>query len=397
MTLRIVATADNHLGRYHARMPVRLLDQRRSRLRRAFGQAVDHAIETRAHLLLIGGDLFDNPNPRNPDRVFLARCLSRLKEANVQVVAIGGNHDVPRSSTEEGGYPPLAIYQELDALHFLDELNAERRVSPITFEFDRMKVAIGGFTPNTNLPVDQDPLQGLSFEDKGVDFRVLLVHFGIEGTIYPGSEAIIQRETLKNLRSVDLVIAGNVHSYESFRAGETRVVIPGATEWMTFGEGRTVTPGFAEIEVDGREQVRVRQIKVEPQPRVEMTIKASDLDAEDPTGSVLQHLASHANKGALARLTLEGSLKRDTYARLNLSVVEDRVRELFFFCELDLSDLRVQFEDGRVRMSVVRRSVTEEIDQTVSRFLRDVDNEREREALEITRQEIHTRWRQLEQ
>lgn len=397
MTIRIVATADNHLGRYYARMPVRILDERRRRIRRAFGQAVDRAIETRAHLFLIAGDLFDNPNPRNPERIYLARRLFELQRAGVQVVAIAGNHDVPRSSTEEGGYPPLALYKELGALHFFDQLPEDREVKPVVLDCDGARVAVGGWTPDANLPADRDPLEDVRLAETGASLRVLLVHHGVEGTMYPGSEALMRRETLKDLRGVDLVVAGNVHSFETFRAGEAQIVIPGATEWMDFGEGRTVTPGFAELEVEDGGAVRVRQVRTDAQPRVEMTVKTSELDADDPTAGILAHVEPQANENALARLALEGTMDRTVHHRLNLSLIEDRARELFFFCELDLSELRVRSEIGLTIPSVTRRPVAEEIDHVVDRLLRETEEEQSRAALELTRREMLAAWQQLEQ
>ena len=397
MTLRIIATADNHLGRTHARMPIDRLDQRRRRIRRAFGQAVDYAIERRAHLFLLAGDLFDNPNPRNPERVYLACCLLKLARAGVQVAAIGGNHDAPRSKTEEGGYLPLAVYHELDALCFFDQLDDDRIIKPVVFQFDGFTIAVGGFTPNTNLPADADQLAGVTFAETGADFGLLLVHAGIEGTMFPGNEALIMRESLARLRGVDLVVAGNVHSYESFPLGQVHVVIPGATEWMDFGESKSVTPGFAEIEVNGRGALSARQIEAQPQPRAEMCIKTVELNADDPTSMVLARLEFEAGADTLGKLVIEGALDRQMFAKIDFSVIEERARDLFFFCEFDYSGLNVQADSGLLRVSAVRRSISEEIDHEVNRLLEKVDYPRERESLEMTCRAIQAKLQELEQ
>lgn len=64
MSFRIIATSDNHLGRYQSRMPTRVMEERRKRLRQALGQVIEYAIEEQAHLLVLAGDVFDTPNPR---------------------------------------------------------------------------------------------------------------------------------------------------------------------------------------------------------------------------------------------------------------------------------------------------------------------------------------------
>ena len=104
MSVRAVVTADNHLNRYYAKMPIGRLEERRRRLRRAFRNAVDRAIALQADFFLQCGDLFDTVDPRNAERAFVARCLADLREAGVAALAVGGNHDSPRQSTDHGGF-----------------------------------------------------------------------------------------------------------------------------------------------------------------------------------------------------------------------------------------------------------------------------------------------------
>ena len=112
MTARLFITADNHLNRFTARLTVSRLEERRRRLRQAFREVVDAAIAAKASALILGGDTFDTVDPRNLERAAFARLLRRLKEAGVTVVAIGGNHDSPRQTTDHGGYGPYSEYEE---------------------------------------------------------------------------------------------------------------------------------------------------------------------------------------------------------------------------------------------------------------------------------------------
>src|SRR5438552_1285499 len=118
MNTRIIATADNHLGQYVARLPARTLEIRRDCLRRALGLVFEAAIEREAHLLILGGDVFDSPAPRNPERIYLARRLAELRDRGIAVVAIGGNHDTLHSTPAEGLSLALRVYAELAALAF---------------------------------------------------------------------------------------------------------------------------------------------------------------------------------------------------------------------------------------------------------------------------------------
>lgn len=92
MSVRLVQIADVHLGAplenfgEYAR-------QRRSEQEAAFRRAIEAALEARAHLVVIAGDLFDTFRP-DPASVRLARKeLGRLREAGVKVFAVPGTHD----------------------------------------------------------------------------------------------------------------------------------------------------------------------------------------------------------------------------------------------------------------------------------------------------------------
>ena len=397
MSIRLITTADNHLGRYYGRMPGRVLEERRQRIREAFARPLDYAIETRADMVLLAGDLFDTPNPRNPERVHLARKLRELGRASIPVVAIGGNHDAPRSSTEEGGHLPLAVYHELEALHFFGAMNEDRVLHPIVFNLKGYRVAVAGITPNTNLRPDDDPLEGVTFPDMEADLRVLLVHAGIEGTMYEGGEAMIKRAKVDSLENVDILVAGNVHRYDSFKIGQTQVVIPGATEWMDFGEARSFTPGFAEIEISSGKQINVRHIRTNPQPRAEIRVNVAELETDDPTLTVLIRLNEYANKDALAKLIIEGTLDRERYTRLNFSAIDEHARESFFFCDIDMSGLTLEFEDRQVPASSLRRSISDEINQVIDYLSSQDVSADERAGYDLTREALLAELEQIEQ
>jgi len=382
--MRIVATADNHLGRYYARMPFHTLEERRRRLRQALREVFQYARQIQADLVILGGDLFDTPNPRNPDRIFLARELHQLRQEGVAVVAIGGNHDTPRSSSEEGGYLPLSVYAELGATHLFDQLPEDKALQPLYLERSGFHVAIGGFTPNPNLPRGYDPLEGITFE-ADADFRVLILHGAVEGTIHPeANEPVLPISSLERLsQSADLIVVGNVHRFAQLRAGRACVVIPGATEWMHYGEVEMFQPGFVTITIESREAVAVEHCPVTPQPRAEIAFHASELPVEDPTGAILERLQPLADPERLVRTSLEGVIDHDAYMRLELGRVEEEARRLFFFFEMDTTHLAVR--SGNRVEAMTRRSMGEELRAAVERRLARALDPEEKVLLEETR------------
>ncbi|NDC63439.1 MAG: DNA repair exonuclease [Planctomycetia bacterium] len=91
MPIRILHTADNHVGigyqRYEGAVRERLVAERVEALRRV----VAHGNDRRAHFLVVAGDLFDRTNVARRDIDAVADTLSGF--AGEQVLVLPGNHD----------------------------------------------------------------------------------------------------------------------------------------------------------------------------------------------------------------------------------------------------------------------------------------------------------------
>jgi DNA repair protein SbcD/Mre11 len=88
MALKLFHVADLHLGR--RRLDGRLPD---SDFATAFGYIAEKAIEEKADVFLIAGDLFDRPTVEPPHLRQAQQILGRLKTSGIKVIAIEGNHD----------------------------------------------------------------------------------------------------------------------------------------------------------------------------------------------------------------------------------------------------------------------------------------------------------------
>jgi len=97
--IRLLHLADVHLGR-----PFQMLGEKGAAQRRALGaaltRAVDLAIESQVHLVLVAGDLFDSPKPATATLELVGRELRRLEDARIRTAVVAGNHD-----GGEDGYP----------------------------------------------------------------------------------------------------------------------------------------------------------------------------------------------------------------------------------------------------------------------------------------------------
>ena len=400
IAIRMVVTADNHLGRYYDRMFPQRLEERRAWLRRGFAAAVDFALEQEAHLFLQVGDLFDSPEPRNLERQFVAEQLARLRAAGVVSLAIGGNHDTPRGRNGQPLATPLGSLARLGGLRLLGDpatrtedpglrtepsalgtrdqrtagetpalpaspiahhsalrtQNPEPRTSSLSprssvlgpidtelLDIDGVRVAVGGLALDPTAPAGSDPLEGLEWRPEA-DIAVLLLHGSLEGHVYPGApEPIARRRTVERLEGVDYLLVGHVHRFATFRWGGRTVVVPGATERMTFAEmdGR---PGFVYLEAEPGRLVTLRQVAVECQPREQLVIPTSEL-GESPAEEVKARMEAVCRRDAMVRVSLEGPISRRCYHDLRLRELAEYGAARCFFLDLDTTGLHV--EDAR--------------------------------------------------
>lgn len=367
-TLRIVATGDNHLNRFYDRMTPQKLAQRRSYLRKGFKAAVDHAVAWPAHLFLIVGDLFDQPDPRNAERTFVAECLRELREAGVRVYAVGGNHDTPRQSTEQGGYTPQEIYHVLGGLTFFDTAT---RIATDVVEIEGLKVAIGGMSPDPTLLPGVDPLDGVSWEDRppDVDVGIVLLHGQMEGHELPETrEPVFSRRSLEGLEGADVIVMGDIHKPAILRFGRRMVVMPGATERMTFGEDPKV-PGYVTLALGRGGVSEHSRVQLQGQPREELSVHAPELDATAPTSDLVSRVLAVSGPETMVKLKLWGAISRDRYHALDLRRLHEEISPQLFHFTLDTAGLLLEDAAHQAAGRGERFSQQEEINLYASELM----------------------------
>lgn len=379
-TVRIVATADNHLNRFYDRMSPQKLARRRKYLRDGFRAAVDHAITWPAHLFVIAGDLFDQPDPRNVDRAFVANCLAELRDAGVHVFAVGGNHDTPRQSTEQGGSTPLEVYAQLGALRYFDSsVDLETEIISVA----GLNVAVAGMSPDPLLRPGSDPLEDVTWtRPHGADLGIILLHGLVEGYSPPEPRApVFGTQSLQALNDADAVIVGDIHRPAMKRIGNRLLVIPGATERMTFGEQADV-PGFVVLEGGKQGITYAERVHRPGQPRAEVTIRPSELDPERQLDALVTRLSDVATPETMVRLRLEGMIGRERYHTLHLRQLAETIGPRCFHFTIDTSGLLIEDERHRVAERGVRFSQQEELRAYADELLEGSESPDERRVIQ---------------
>jgi DNA repair exonuclease SbcCD nuclease subunit len=256
MRARFIHLADVHLGYDQYGSKVRYND-----FYDAFRAILDDAIHRKVDAVLIAGDLF---NKRAIDAQTLIQaydCLQKLKEQQIPVVAIEGNHD--RSYYRDGrswlqflawqkllyllspsmrdGAPELAPWNPTTLRGaYLDLLDGRLRIYGLPW--------FGASTARVIESLASVLRQKRAEEDRhGVEYRALLMHTGIEG-IVPQMHGLPTQAQLEPLHGlVDYLALGHVH--KPFERGGW-IYNPGSTETCSAEESAWEDRGYYYVEVD---------------------------------------------------------------------------------------------------------------------------------------------------
>jgi len=97
MKIKILHTADLHLGRMNFNIRERIVD-----FSAAAMKIWDVAIHEKVDLVIMAGDVFDSPEPDPYSAWAFSKLCSDLYRENIQVVAVVGNHDSHKLSEVSG-------------------------------------------------------------------------------------------------------------------------------------------------------------------------------------------------------------------------------------------------------------------------------------------------------
>jgi DNA repair exonuclease SbcCD nuclease subunit len=326
--LRLLHTADVHLGARHADLGDRASAQRERQFA-AFVAAVDLAIAEDVGLVLVAGDLFDsNVQPRRSvDKV--AAQLHRLVEARIRTVIAPGTHDV---------YDAASIYRAHDLAALAGA--PEGLVTVLTPEapdihLEPLDVVVHG-RPFTTKRAPHSPLQGLdATADRRATWHVGLLHAAVA---IPGQtdrdEVVITPEEIA-ASGLDYLALGHWHSFSQGRAGSTVYAYSGAPEPVALDQDRAGQVALVALsQVDG-----LKAVDLEPRRVGRTRFERLELDAGSIASqpALVETLAARADPDLMLEVRLIG-VRPD-----RLDVDADEVER-----ELGPSFLRLRVRDRSV-------------------------------------------------
>lgn len=204
--------ADVHLGYHQYQSDERLKD-----FSRAFRQAVDDALNRQVDFVLIAGDLFHKATISPQTLIQAKRPLDQLRQANIPVIAVTGNHDAIRY----GQYFSWLDYLEADGcltvLKPTFSKNGQIELTPANGKsggyMDLKGVRVVGlpYLGVATAAVLADLPEALKKLPSNHHFTVLMSHFGLEGEV-PGLAGAISPNVIAPLKGlINYLALGHVH------------------------------------------------------------------------------------------------------------------------------------------------------------------------------------------
>ncbi|MEO7020196.1 MAG: exonuclease SbcCD subunit D [Ktedonobacteraceae bacterium] len=353
MKASFIHVADVHLGNEQYGVHERFND-----FSRAFWDIMRDAVERQVDFVVIAGDLF---NKRAIDARTLLHSiagLKELKERNIPVIAIEGNHD--RSYYREGmswlqflcneGYLTLLdprmqeAAPQLEAWDrnsmkgaYVDLLGGKLRVYGLKWQGATTARCMEGMTK---------ALEETHAEEQaaGVEYRLLMMHTGVDGIVprLAGLPTQGQFDPLK--KYIDYLALGHVH--KPFEIGGW-IYNPGSTETCSADEAAWEDRGYYYVELETEQPEQVDDSMVQPprhqathlaskrRPFVRHELRVDGLKEPDELYALLEQYSrregprhQHDAYRPLVQVQLFGTLAFDTSA-LDTEHMEEIVRTYF--------------------------------------------------------------------
>jgi exonuclease SbcD len=353
MRASFIHVADTHLG--YEQYGVR---ERFNDFTRSFWNVVDEALERNVDFMVIAGDLFNKRAIDAQTLIHAIEGLRKLKEHNIPVIAIEGNHD--RSYYREGiswlqflcyqeyiilltpvmedGAPQLSAWDKENMQGaYVDLLNGRLRVYGLPWLGAATSRGLEGMTQALIANREQE-------EADGLEYRLLAMHTGVDGIVprIQGLPSMAQFQALQP--HVDYLALGHVHKPYEF---DGWIYNPGSTETCSAEEIQWDNRGFYHVEIDTDEPERIidisrkerihhaEHIRSKRRPFVRYDLRVDGLNEPDAIYTRLENYCrdkgpqyADAETFPLVHIHLIGTLAFDA-GSLDLPRMEEMVRNYF--------------------------------------------------------------------
>jgi len=235
--MKIIHTADHHLDyRQYG------FAQREQDFIHAFSRVIHRAVDLKADLIIIAGDLFDIPKPAAFVVQQVCEAVAYAKENGVEVAGIDGNHDVT-----EGDWLRVCGIQDLS--------------EHAAYLFKTVRI---GALPYRRPTVFKEQLKKMA--DEGTQLDVFVMHQAVAEMADWVAQEITLMEIAPwlNQMGVKYVAMGDIHNYKEMEFAGIRFVYAGSTEVCAIDEQRNKSFSVVEFDAMGKMSTAIEPITTRP-------------------------------------------------------------------------------------------------------------------------------------
>jgi len=344
--IKIIHTGDLHLG-----MTFKYLGDKSKLHRRdcqdVFSNIVDLCIKEKVDSLLIAGDLFDDPNPSKSIVTFVIDELKRLKEKNILVFIISGNHDPYKKESIwfEYKFPSNVIIFDSHGLE-------PKTVGNLT-------VYGIAYTNNTKEPLDNFKAE------KSDNFKVGLIH-GSTTNIKSEEEPEYSYRPIKKLQidnsNLDYIALGHFHDLLEIK-GKVKCFYSGSPEGLSFKNSANSSILLVRYS-DGK--VNVKPIKTAIREFHTLEVDCTKLDNDSELRKILDTNFIINYQGAIGFFTK--GIMNELRLFSGYDILYEKVKT---FVQNELFDQKVNLEDLNILRNL---SEIEAIRTIVDTFKKEIND-----------------------
>jgi len=263
--LRLVHIADLHAGRTYDRRLNRNED-----LEYALNQVLDFISDNGVDYLLVAGDIFDKKMPDAESQELIAEFLLKVREKNVRIVAVAGNHDGSTFLKSQNPWlkrfgikifpklePKNAVYHDGEVAFVALPFVSERYITEITPRGENEKIQYGERLGKL--------MKVLSQKVENARYKILIGHLFFADTKVGKTEVEI---TIADTYAVpqhyipetfDYVALGHIHRYQRLEKAKAPAYYTGSLYQLDFGEeGDEKFFNYVVIDESGTSVERIR-------------------------------------------------------------------------------------------------------------------------------------------
>ena len=277
MPVKILSTADLHIGRTPTRVPDSIRTQ--SSCARMWSAVVELAIREEVDLVTLSGDVVDHANRFFEATGPLETGIAQLAAAGIDTYAVAGNHDydvLPRIVDAVGTdrFHLLGRHGQWESVDFVRDGKPELRIWGWSF-------------PDRHF--ETNPLAGWAGEVDDQLPSVGLLHADLD--VLDSRYAPVSRADLA-ARPLTAWLLGHVHAPQlhEMESGPT-LLYPGSPQAMDPGETGPHGPWL--IEVHGRQQSTARQVPLSKVRYSQLEIDLSGVETKDALDACLLQRTRH--------------------------------------------------------------------------------------------------------